>query len=107
MEDDVLQDAMWQAVSDVMGKGRLDSLAAIEELTADPAQRATLRDFVMGASAHERAGVPGAGLRRASGGRGSERPAARGKANRWMIERDAHAIRRRGGLVPPFVRRDA
>lgn len=47
-EDDVLQDAMWQAVSDVMGKGRLDSLAAIEELTADPAQRATLRDFVMG-----------------------------------------------------------
>lgn len=44
----MLQDAMWQAVSDVMGKGRLDSLAAIEELTADPAQRATLRDFVMG-----------------------------------------------------------
>lgn len=44
----MLQNAMWQAVSDVMGKGRLDSLAAIEELTADPAQRATLRDFVMG-----------------------------------------------------------
>ena len=29
-EDDVLQDAMWQAVSDVMGKGRLDSLPPLK-----------------------------------------------------------------------------
>lgn len=47
-EDDVLQNVMWQVASDVMGKGRLDSLVAIEELTVDPAQRATFRDFVMG-----------------------------------------------------------
>lgn len=78
-EDDVLQDAMWQAVSDVMGKGRLDSLAAIEELTADPAQRATLRDFVMGHPPMSGQGVPGAGLRRAPGGRGSERPSPCGR----------------------------
>lgn len=46
-ENELLADCMWRAVSDVAGKDRLDSLAAIETLTENPARRATLRDFVM------------------------------------------------------------
>lgn len=46
-ESDVLRESMLRALADVVGKGRLDSLAAIDTLTQHPAQRATLRDFVM------------------------------------------------------------
>lgn len=46
-ENDLLRDCMLRALADVVGKGRLDSLAAADSLTQDPAQRATLRDLVM------------------------------------------------------------
>lgn len=46
-ENDVLHAAMLRALDDVVGLKRLSSLAVVDSLTQDPAQRATLSDFVM------------------------------------------------------------
>lgn len=50
-EDVMLADCMMRAIRDRIGAERLDCLAAIPGLTASPAQRAHLRDWVMGQAA--------------------------------------------------------
>lgn len=46
-ESELLGDCVLRAVANVVGKGRLDCLTAIDSLTKDDTQRSALRDFVM------------------------------------------------------------